>query len=526
MNIPKVNRDEVLAAMEYIDQHGVPAKNKIKDYILVSDSGKAYPPKYAIAVAEHSKTGKEIDTNQFGAIDARKYLQSLGFKIETKEEFRKRTQPEKAKKPAAYKNKFSPALIKSRNIIFRGAPGTGKTYLAKQIAADIISDGAVSDVSQLSEDQLSQVEFVQFHPGYDYSDFVEGLRPTADENGSMGFELRNGTFKEFVDRARRNWENSQKTPEELGKEATANEAISEFFDGIDFETDQFQTKLGHKFLVTDMDDKMIRVSVPGNSVSDKLSLSVDKLRKMLEADQVFEKPGDLREYFNQPHGCQADSYLFALYKKIKENEKHTEEKTAEPEEKKNYVFIIDEINRGEINKIFGELFYSVDPGYRGPAGAVSTQYSNMHADPNEKFFIPENVYIIGTMNDIDRSVDTFDFAMRRRFRFTEVKPEDRTEMLDSLDNENLKNEAIQRMNALNKEIVQTEGLNRNYQIGPAYFLKLKHMNFDELWTDDLEPLLEDYISGIGEEEEIMKRFAKAYGYNQTGGTLNEAAENQ
>ena len=79
-------------------------------------------------------------------------------------------------------------------------------------------------------------------------------------------------------------------------------------------------------------------------------------------------------------------------------------KTKQAELKK-YIFIIDEINRGEISKIFGELFFAIDPGYRGRAGEISTQYANLHADPDEKFYIPENVYIIGTMNDIDRSVD-------------------------------------------------------------------------------------------------------------------------
>ncbi|WP_153047908.1 AAA family ATPase, partial [Streptococcus suis] len=90
---------------------------------------------------------------------------------------------------------------------------------------------------------------------------------------------------------------------------------------------------------------------------------------------------------------------------------------------KPYVFIIDEINRGEMSKIFGELFFSLDPSYRGPKGAVFTQYANLHKNPTEKFYIPENVYIIGTMNDIDRSVDTFDFAMRRRFTFIEITAE-------------------------------------------------------------------------------------------------------
>ena len=177
---------------------------------------------------------------------------------------------------------------------------------------------------------------------------------------------------------------------------------------------------------------------------------------------------------------------------------------------KKVLFIIDEINRGEISKILGELFFSIDPGYRGKSGEVATQYSNMHTDPNEKFYIPENVYIIGTMNDIDRSVDSFDFAMRRRFRFVELRADERLEMLANLNNEEKEAEAIARMSALNVEIAATEGLNENYQIGASYFLKLKNIDFDQLWSDYLHPLLQEYINGMYDEEGIMERFKKSY----------------
>ena len=157
---------------------------------------------------------------------------------------------------------------------------------------------------------------------------------------------------------------------------------------------------------------------------------------------------------------------------------------------------------------------------------VATQYSNMHANPDEKFYIPENVYIIGTMNDIDRSVDTFDFAMRRRFQFVEVRAVDTQDMLESLENEELKNEAVQRMDSLNAEIIKVEDLNENYQIGASYFLKLKTLGFNELWTDYLKPLLQDYVRGLYDELGIMKRFAKAYGYEgPSEGDVDETTQN-
>ena len=146
---------------------------------------------------------------------------------------------------------------------------------------------------------------------------------------------------------------------------------------------------------------------------------------------------------------------------------------------------------------------------------------------DEKFYIPENVYIIGTMNDIDRSVDSFDFAMRRRFRFVELRADERLEMLALLEDEDLEAEAIRRMAALNNEIANVEDLNENYQIGASYFLKLKTLTFDQLWTDYLQPLLQEYVQGMYDEEGLMNRFAKAYGYQKpTEGDVNDTAQNQ
>lgn len=248
---------------------------------------------------------------------------------------------------------------------------------------------------------------------------------------------------------------------------------------------------------------------------------------MLESGQKFEKIKDITSFFGKTFATQGYSYDFAIYKAIKAKKSTISKAKAKQEELKKYIFIIDEINRGEISKIFGELFFAIDPGYRGKAGEISTQYSNLHSDPGEKFYIPENVYIIGTMNDIDRSVDSFDFAMRRRFRFVELRADERLEMLASLENEELEAEAIRRMAALNKAIAEVEDLNENYQIGASYFLKLKTLDFDQLWTDYLQPLLQGYIQGMYDEEGIMNRFARAYGYQKPArGDANEAAQDQ
>lgn len=421
---------------------------------------------------------------------------------------------------------YSKLLLESKNLIFRGAPGTGKSYLAKQIAADIISNGYTDKWADLTEEQRRQVEFVQFHPSYDYSDFVEGLRPKMNEDGSMGFELQDGIFKSFVDRARRNFEDSQKPKEVREKEISSSTALEEFFADIEFGEEEFKTIKGSKFTITNMDDKHIYLAIPGNETVNKLSLNIDELRKMLESGLEFNKVSDITKFFGKQFGTQNYSYDFALFKAIKAAGKANRKVKVEAEPLKKFIFIIDEINRGEISKILGELFFAIDPGYRGQAGEVATQYSNMHVNPDEKFYIPENVYIIGTMNDIDRSVDSFDFAMRRRFRFVEVRAESTQDMLDTIADEDTKNEAIARMDRLNTEILKVEDLNENYQIGASYFLKLKYLNFNDFWTDYLEPLLQEYVRGLYDEKGIMKRFARAYGYSALDeGATDEAAQN-
>lgn len=196
--------------------------------------------------------------------------------------------------------------------------------------------------------------------------------------------------------------------------------------------------------------------------------------------------------------------------------------------KQKFVFIIDEINRGEISKIFGELFFSIDPGYRGAKGKVKTQYQNMitnETDPfYEGFYVPENVYIIGTMNDIDRSVESMDFAMRRRFAWQEVKAEENTGMLDNL--QEMKNEVIEIMKRLNNVIwnettnTGIEGLSAAYHIGGSYFSKLQlylndgHSNksaaYKHLWENHLKGVLSEYLRGMPDAMENLRKLENTY----------------
>ena len=365
-----------------------------------------------------------------------------------------------------FRHQLTQTLLQSKNLILRGAPGTGKTYLAKEIAKD------------LTEGHEEQIGFVQFHPSYDYTDFVEGLRPVSNGDGAIEFKLEDGIFKKFCQRAKE----AQKT----GGQDNFEETWAKL-------TDAINEKQGQYFFS--------RSSVPASLNS--------------QGNVKFDSPVATKEkvyllYKGEDTNLKYETYQKIVLDHMKESYGLCDYVSPTIDTDKKFVFIIDEINRGEISKIFGELFFSIDPGYRGEKGSVSTQYANLH-ETDKKFYIPENVYIIGTMNDIDRSVDTFDFAMRRRFRFVEVTAESRLHILDEELGEDAK-EAKIRLRNLNAAIENIQELNSHYHIGPSYFLNLKDVDFDYelLWSDYLKPLLEDYVRGSYDEAETLETLKKAF----------------
>lgn len=319
-------------------------------------------------------------------------------------------------------------LKTNKNLILTGAPGTGKTYRAIQIAKRLICEN--------NADQDKRIGIVQFHPSYDYTDFVEGLRAStirADEfKNNVFFKREDGVFKEFCKKAL--------------------ESLKKYYKDY---------------------DKDSEIICNGNDA-------------------------DVKKKFSN---------------KIKEVPK--------------YVFIIDEINRGEISKIFGELFFSIDPGYRGKSGQVKTQYQNLvdkeDNDPfrGNGFFVPENVYIIGTMNDIDRSVESLDFAFRRRFAWQEVKVDDTKDAICStIENKNINlTELKDRLNKLNDLIEKDEELGSAFCIGASYLTKIDNYQEDKetkaienLWNYHIKGIVYEYVRALDKSsrDDKMKKFKTAF----------------
>lgn len=277
--------------------------------------------------------------------------------------------------PSVY-GEYINLLKEHYNLVLTGAPGTGKTFLAKQIAAQMVGSCAWN---QLSDDQMKYIRFIQFHPSYDYTDFVEGLRPSATGE----FVRTDGDFKDFCQKAVKSDNEGDTTP---------------------------------------------------------------------------------------------------------------------------YIFVIDEINRGEISKIFGELFYSIEADYRGNETLVRTQYNNMVDEGDtfyKGFYVPKNVYIIGTMNDIDRGVEAMDFAIRRRFAWREVTAE------ESANNMGVSGLALEKMLALNKALKECN-LTEAFFIGGAYFRKLKGNDFDALWKYHLKGIVSEYFRGEPDADDKLAIVEKAY----------------
>jgi 5-methylcytosine-specific restriction endonuclease McrBC GTP-binding regulatory subunit McrB len=372
----------------------------------------------------------------------------------------------------------------NKNLILTGAPGTGKTYLAKKIAQELISIDQQSNVTINDNDIEKHIKIGQNIKTKDnYTFRIESidtkkvkLQPLEAKN------TYNVSFQEIKD-CIKNRCYTKKISE------SNNSGNGSYIIGIS------------KFLVEQLTNLQIEFVQfhPSYDYTD----FVEGLRPKKNKD-------------DKELGFELKNGIFkAFCKRAKDDPNNT------------YVFIIDEINRAEISKVFGELFFSIDPGYRGEEGKVKTQYANIQTTDtyftnleNDFFYVPKNVYIIGTMNDIDRSVESFDFAMRRRFAWKEITADSRIEMLEEelKEHKDWIDTAKNKLQSLNNSIYNTadrtgiEGLNSSYHIGPAYFLKIEKYkgDFTQLWDNHLKVLLHEYLRGMRDAEAHLSALEEAY----------------
>ena len=393
------------------------------------------------------------------------------------------------KLPKQFKEDLQTILKKHYNnlqIIKYGAPGTGKTYTAKDEANNYIScwQGQFGLLfNDCYKDIEHNVKTMQFHPSYGYEDFIEGLRPT-----DKGLSLVNGMFKNLCITAGK-WEL------DVYNISKALDAVHDWErmtikDVKDLFVEYFNRFFGESRKWEELTDNDIKTLF--DRCQDKIKLNYDCWKDLLNYNVIQDDKGNFIK----------DN---ALLKDI-----------IPP-----YFLIIDEINRAELSRVFGELMYCLE--YRGPwEGSIETQYSYLNddttgmlkvGDNDYRFFIPHNVHIIGTMNNIDRSVESFDFALRRRFCWERVDPSE-----DVLNNylSNLYDgqwkQLVDRWKKLNDVIKENKDfLGEDYCIGHAYLMKLKYDKSlslqavsEELWKDCSEPLLDEYLRGTGERGNTIK----------------------
>jgi len=389
-------------------------------------------------------------------------------------------------------------FLQVKNIILYGSPGVGKTYSHKKLIAliegsdfkeneifdfiinnkdDEIEEGSIEELFEKVK-QEQRMKFITFHQSFGYEDFIEGFRPNKDGK----INLEKGVFRNICEDAQANLDDSLKNIQELEKESNL---LSKFKDYINYKLENnksVQLQRGGEFKLVQFENNKLLFGTSSESVyNEKFIISFDDFQKIYASVGDKYTLQDISNILGTNSIQQKYAYFLSIYNDFKEYEKHNihnvkiESKIVD---RKNYYLIIDEINRGNISKIFGELITLIEEDKRDTL-EVTLPYSK------KPFKIPSNLYIIGTMNSTDKSIALIDIALRRRFTFLKMKP--KADLINYP-------KARQIFEAINKKI--TETLGEDYQIGHSYFMKIQN-------TEDLEfvleykiiPLLEEYYYG-------------------------------
>ncbi|WP_122893875.1 McrB family protein [Arcobacter peruensis] len=388
-----------------------------------------------------------------------------------------------------FANKTNIQSLNTKNIMLYGAPGVGKTHnykklismiengvkeqdIFKSISTNDNTTDEYNDIFQNIKDE-KRIEFVTFHQSYSYEDFIEGFRPSEEGN----IELENGIFKEISTNANNNLTDSKLKGL---RNISLAELLSKFTNHIQEHLDDEKKFFINKTItIKSINNK--GAFLLGGSVKSPQRLALD----IIERDYEQFKQGLIKTYedvkpkFESQRSFHGNArYYFMFYKKMYEYELNIDKSyiNLESTEQKNFYIVIDEINRGNISKIFGELITLIEEDKRDDY-EITLPYSK------EKFKIPSNLFIIGTMNSTDKSIATIDIALRRRFTFLKMKP-----------NEELINfyNAKVLMKNLNEFI--GENIGEDYKLGHSYFMKV--VNDEELEfvkEYKIKPLLEEYF---------------------------------
>ncbi|ECK8042176.1 AAA family ATPase [Campylobacter jejuni] len=384
------------------------------------------------------------------------------------------------------------------NQILYGSPGTGKTYHTIDKALEILGKNLESrDDKKAKFDEYvkkGQIVFTTFHQSYGYEEFVEGIKPCIDskENSKeIEYEIKDGIFKELCEKALDNYENSILNADELNKKIELKEKVENFLNWLLETNEPIGKTKGGNFFVVEIDNKTIVIYSEGVERFDGIfNLNLSIFMELLKCKDEFNNATEMfKKVFNRDYADRTHTYYFNLVKKFKAYEE--KQLTAKIENNKNndnslkpYIIIIDEINRGNLSKIFGELITLIEPSKRigeKEELKVTLPYSG------EKFGVPKNVYIIGTMNTADRSITSLDTALRRRFEFIEMMP-DVSKL--SMDCEGINLQEL--LKAINTRIEYL--LDREKTIGHAFFVSVENLeDLKKVFQNKIIPLLQEYF---------------------------------
>lgn len=362
----------------------------------------------------------------------------------------------------------------NKNLILTGAPGTGKTYKTAEIAVALI-DGSNKlpnkrvDVMNRYKTLINekQIAFTTFHQSLDYEEFIEGLKPELDDNTKeMTYQVKEGIFKEICERAK-----------EKTSMASLNDAIEQFKESCSENIVKVKNKSGTEFSVTYRGGKTFRVRSDNSEAEEgrDFPANIDAIKKMYQGNEA---------------GIYNKTYVWGILNYLRENYSVTNYSVDNTDKK--YLLIIDEINRGNISKIFGELITLLEKDKRiGEENeiTVTLPYSQ------ETFGVPSNLFIIGTMNTADRSIGHIDYAIRRRFSFLSLKSDRNViSSYDKYDNgtkekaENLFDEIKDFISSYINADLDAEDL----MIGHSYFLCKTADDLKMRLEFEMIPLIEEY----------------------------------